>query len=557
MKKKIINGILMTAMLFAGTTSFVSCKDNVDDIASQIYKDIDKVKAELETKIAGLDTRLTSLEGKVTALEGKVASLEGEVAKIQNDLAALDTRVSNAEKEIADLKARTEAVEAAVKALEEQMNNLITDVNVEETLDAVLGTINLPGFNPGTLASYYGINHTGIDLFPYVGEDCNVDIDAHSLTKDDIKGVTPVSIVDDGLISGFEGNVGKVYFTVNPNTVDASKVNFSFVNSLGQDAGLTLSDVQESNHLITWALGKHGNGIVATRGENGANLYEATVTRYVQDLVKAKTWNLVDIQNFLNLQDLKDDAKAAIEKAKDKDSKKTGAKSLVKEALQIIQNYYNKIDAEGKNIPLYGLKASWTGADGVEKSFVKDFSITSVAIEPLSYNTFWTLDKSGKAAAKNLLGVDDFDAIKGIVYTIAKATDSKKTMDRVKNYLDKESDKLATFREGHEFFDAVAPIILFIGTDGVNRLVPEMTLKSAESEITFILTSPTEEYLVPAAFKYVAVKQGGKVVESHLEAGNNKIIKLTLPMGASEIVYSTVDYAGYTVTKRYPITRVE
>ena len=31
MKKKIINGILMAAMLFAGTTSFVSCKDNVDE----------------------------------------------------------------------------------------------------------------------------------------------------------------------------------------------------------------------------------------------------------------------------------------------------------------------------------------------------------------------------------------------------------------------------------------------------------------------------------------------------------------------------------------------
>ena len=31
MKKKIINGILLVAMLFAATTSFVSCKDNVDD----------------------------------------------------------------------------------------------------------------------------------------------------------------------------------------------------------------------------------------------------------------------------------------------------------------------------------------------------------------------------------------------------------------------------------------------------------------------------------------------------------------------------------------------
>ncbi len=32
MKKKIINGFLMAALMLTATTSFVSCKDNVDDL---------------------------------------------------------------------------------------------------------------------------------------------------------------------------------------------------------------------------------------------------------------------------------------------------------------------------------------------------------------------------------------------------------------------------------------------------------------------------------------------------------------------------------------------
>ena len=99
MKKKIINGILMAAMLFAGTTSFVSCKDNVDDVATGIYKDLDKVKGELQLQIDGLSTRVTTLEGKVTALEGEVANLKSEIATIKSDIDALTTRVKNLEEE--------------------------------------------------------------------------------------------------------------------------------------------------------------------------------------------------------------------------------------------------------------------------------------------------------------------------------------------------------------------------------------------------------------------------------------------------------------------------
>ena len=114
MKKKIINGILMAAMLFAGTTSFVSCKDNVDDVATGIYKDLDKVKNDLQLQIDALSTRVSALEGRMDAVEGRVTALEGEVAQIKKDIQALDTRVGNLEEEQAKLKARMDAAEAKI-----------------------------------------------------------------------------------------------------------------------------------------------------------------------------------------------------------------------------------------------------------------------------------------------------------------------------------------------------------------------------------------------------------------------------------------------------------
>ena len=65
MKKKIINGILMSALLLAGTTSFVSCKDNVDDVETGIRFDMgtmNKQIAELETRIAILEAQDMGVE---------------------------------------------------------------------------------------------------------------------------------------------------------------------------------------------------------------------------------------------------------------------------------------------------------------------------------------------------------------------------------------------------------------------------------------------------------------------------------------------------------------
>ena len=72
-------------------------------------------------------------------------------------------------------------------------------------------------------------------------------------------------------------------------------------------------------------------------------------------------------------------------------------------------------------------------------------------------------------------------------------------------------------------------------------------------ELRFIFTSPTEEYLVPAMYKYIAVLKEGKPIEAYVEAGWNKVQDLNLPEGDCEIVYQVMDFNGYVITKRYPI----
>ena len=69
MKKKFINGILMVAMVFATTSSFVSCKDNIDDEISPIYANLGKKSADLQEKIDSLKKQIDEIEPTITYIE--------------------------------------------------------------------------------------------------------------------------------------------------------------------------------------------------------------------------------------------------------------------------------------------------------------------------------------------------------------------------------------------------------------------------------------------------------------------------------------------------------
>jgi len=132
-------------------------------------------------------------------------------------------------------------------------------------------------------------------------------------------------------------------------------------------------------------------------------------------------------------------------------------------------------------------------------------------------------------------------------------------MTRVNNYLNKVSAKLMDELDNAPCWKLTEPTLLFESKEGINRMYPftdaDGSMKFAAGKYTFIMTSLTEEYIVPVYRKYIALIYGGKVKFAQSFAGNQKIVQIDVPNEACEIVYQTCDYYGNVVTKRYPINR--
>ncbi len=665
MKKKIINGILMSALLLAGTTSFVSCKDNVSDVKDEIYVDMNALNKQIDE----LESRIAILEAQnmdVTQLKKDLEALKAEVAK-KADKTYVDEEIQKLQDQI-DLLA-----EAIGKASSE----MVTGVIVQETLDCVVGTINLPGFNPAFLAAYVGENKTGMPEFPISGKDYNVDPDGNYLLStelpQDINGnwdedaIIGNSGKNAYLING-TGNAGTLYFTINPRKVDPSLLHVDLINSRGEETGITLSDIQKSDHLITFAIGKHGNGLtradedvatdsllIAPAPTNVENektyLYEAKATVALDAIEKMhfdytrfgyeNLWDAGMHYDESNMSNLVMSDHSSLESAQNmlgrfvylaKQVKAKNAKNVLESSLKILQDFYNGVYQQRQKLQKSAVRVSW---DDGENDVIGGFDITTVTINPLNYkqmiladqiisggswnitpltaivnkivkavqkkmpnikaigsvaftndgklavyNTTATaagiaagtdlpiavidINDDGTAAGKNSLAgqlnqiVDQVNKILKPYNKLKNAT-ANGIMTRVNNYLNKISGKVLEAFEYQPCWKLTEPTLLFESQEGINRMYPfsdadgSMTLEAGK--YTFIMTSLTEEYIVPVYRKYIALIYGGKVKQYYSLPGNEKIAQLDIPNEACEIVYQTSDFYGNVVTKRYPINR--
>ena len=139
MKKKIINGIMMVALVAATSTSFVSCKDTNED-----------VRVEMQGEYA-------TLLGKLNALESKYGDLDGRVSK-------LETKVTNMAEDIATLQSEVDALETW---LVEAFAKLVYGVEISGTYNNMTGSINIPGFEPKMLITNYGTAANDVDFPSY------------------------------------------------------------------------------------------------------------------------------------------------------------------------------------------------------------------------------------------------------------------------------------------------------------------------------------------------------------------------------------------------------
>ncbi len=421
MKKKIINGILLVAMLFAATTSFVSCKDNVDDQLVGVYDQLTKDKNELSGRIATLEGQISTLQSElnntkadVTTIKGQIAELQsdvndlkGRLAAVESQIATLSADVDNLKNDMAAIDARLTLVEAVTDKIAEFLSKgMVTEIAVNQTVNDAIGTINLPGVNVKMLAALFGDNQTYIEKFPVAGKDYNVDPDGGYLDASDIAGAKFIELNED-YITKPNGNAGKFFFTAN--SMDKSTFNIkdwtlTLEGSDGTVAPVYFENVQPSEYQIQWGIYK-SDVLGSNEAETDLGFYEADATIDAQYLEKCK----FNLRNHVDYKAIKDEIKQAVENVKAAKGTQATVISVAKEAVKLVENIFSG-NMSGDNRfpenPTYAPQRL-VMTQAVDEASVRfqdaDLDVMLTAVSPLSYNSFWNLEKNAKGVDMDLV----------------------------------------------------------------------------------------------------------------------------------------------------------
>ena len=197
----------------------------------------------------------------------------------------------------------------------------------------------------------------------------------------------------------------------------------------------------------------------------------------------------------------------------------------------------------------YGISAKIVGINESEKTVTLQFNSKTETIV-VSSTQYWE-DLKKAINANGGLDVVNWKLAKLLsTYSLGQAATS--AAERINTYLDKASDKLSEFINKHLFTRAIAPIIIFETTTGMDRLCEGMFINRGTMHA--YLTSGTMELLAPAYKKYVALKKSGTLLQSEVLPGNTQTYDFDLSeKGDYVIILSCVDYFGYVITKKYNV----
>lgn len=443
MKKKFINGILMVAMIFATTSSFVSCKDNVDDDIAPIYANLSKRSADLQNKINDLQTQINNIEPEViqniynygdtiiqqitqrfdTTIVQQVEDLSDEIQiinenitnmtlevdEINNKLDNIDNRINIVGDSVNVLWARVDSILGILDGMVD--GNFITSVKVDATRNDVFGIINTPLLKVDGLAAYYGENMNGIDEFPYAGIDFNVGGNqlAEYLEDYELPDEGFVRFDESDYITQTTGNAGQLVFTVNTTNYedfDISKVSkIQIENSVGQAAPIDLN-IRKSSVLINYAAGRTFFQETGNSVDNGQYIADATIKEGDLDPSKFQIEKFIDFKGILKsiksrMEDIRDVEGEYTIPGDDYRGPRAVFKNTVREIMSIVFDLFkNDLKEEDlkSNISYSPQRlALFVEKDGKMKRIAQsDLGLFTTAIKPLSYNTFWEYEKGKK-----------------------------------------------------------------------------------------------------------------------------------------------------------------
>ena len=408
-------------MLFAATTSFVSCKDNVDDEILPVYAQLTKDKNELSGRISALEGQIASLQSELNNVKADITTIKGQIADLQKDVNDLKSRLAAVESQIATLSADVDnikndmqAIDARLTLVEEVINKIteflargmVTEIAVNQTVNDAIGTINLPGVNVKMLAALFGDNQTYIEKFPATSKDYNVDPKGDFLDASDIAGAKFIEI-SKNYITKPNGNAGKFFFTAN--SMDKSTFNIkdwtlTLEGSDGKVAPVHFENVQPSEYAIQWGIYK-SDVLGSNESETDRGFYEADATIDAQYLEQCK----FNLRNHVDYKAIKDQFKQAVENVKAAKGTQATVNSIAEEAVKLVENIFSgnmSGDNRFPDNPTYSPQRL-VMTQAVDSAYVRfqdaDLDVMLTAVSPLSYNSFWNLEKNAKGIDMDLV----------------------------------------------------------------------------------------------------------------------------------------------------------
>ena len=617
MKKKIINGIMMVALVAATSTSFVSCKDTNED-----------VRIEQDSKIADLQRRLASVEAdyatigyvddKVQKVKDDLNTLQGIVdqkadqSALDNAKTELQTNIDNVEKEITQLELW----------LVETFAKLITNVEISGTYNNMTGSINIPGFEPKMLINNYGIaQNTG--SFPksdlYKGEKIE-------WNDGDVIGAGSGKFATPGFAGYIYANVNR-YIDMPLKTKDQDSKSI-FKVTLANTAGEDVKDLMIVNMDETGAATTDVLQWGWTRADEN-NIFKFGVA-YIGDDPASFTPAKIDLSKF------KEDLKAVW-----RDRNRQSGTS--KQALgHLVADLYYNLATKDTNMKKYALKIAWKDntayaydkdgqtiiesneEKGLQHIATSEAELVFATIKPLGFNSGQALAEKVDGITKSTnnliekgealwnkifnkikkqlpnLNPNQIKFVEGDNVNLVKNADGTWTMFGtdtasgtviavdVTSLIDPLNDDLAHVKDmltqANKLLDKLngktitnwvekftnkfdklfannadqmlQPVLLAIDKNGnVNRVSGiKAAPYEAEGEVRLEATTYTAELFAPAYVKFVGCKDITADGFNELIFSNSKVLKFTPEKGKLyEIVYEAADFFGKTVENTYYI----
>lgn len=296
-------------------------KDSIAAVRAEAAANLEAAKAYADEVAAAV---AEELNGKLDETNATVADLQ---KAFDEAVAELQDQIDVLQEEVDEVLYALEELEEELGFVKKYLENQITSVVLQGAYSPVVGYFSLPtGVKSNILAAYYGDK---VGKFEFAGTNYNADV-----------------------LTGGNGNAGKLYLTFNPAEVNVTADQLKLVNSLGEESPVKITDLKVSTDKLVFGY---------TRA--GAALYEAEATIAAEDVEAAKL--------RIELSELKDALKDVM---------------TVEDGVNVTNLVTTLYTLVNDIADANAVQATWTDAEEVEHTVYSDFGLAAVAVKPLNYD---------------------------------------------------------------------------------------------------------------------------------------------------------------------------